>query len=269
MGRIKNGKYRRIWMETPLGATTTKSTGVNASYMRYADILLMYAEAANENNNGPTQGAKDALKEVRKRAFPSDKWAEKVDAYVDALTTKEQFFEAIANERKWEFGGENKRHFDLARWNIYGQVLVDFYKTAVQMGYNANFPNTEYLQWSNVPDNYYYRQVENPENPGTLKLEFVGLYKREKEPVEGKYTRKGFATGFIVQKTDAEGNKLDKSDPANWEPCPTLKRCFRGYFTDQTVDMINPEKDPVPYLLPFGHTFISANPKIKNYYGFK
>lgn len=109
-------------------------------------------------------------------------------------------FEAIANERKWEFGGENKRHFDLARWNIYGQVLVDFYKTAVQMGYNANFPNTEYLQWSNVPDNYYYRQVENPENPGTLKLEFVGLYKREKEPVEGKYTRKGFATGFIVQK---------------------------------------------------------------------
>ena len=269
LGRIKNGKYRRIWMETPLGATTTKSTGVNASYMRYADILLMYAEAANENNNGPTQGAKDALKEVRKRAFPSDKWAEKVDAYVDALTTKEQFFEAIANERKWEFGGENKRHFDLARWNIYGQVLVDFYKTAVQMGYNANFPNTEYLQWSNVPDNYYYRQVENPENPGTLKLEFVGLYKREKEPVEGKYTRKGFATGFIVQKTAAEGNKLDKSDPANWEPCPTLKRCFRGYFTDQTVDMINPEKDPVPYLLPFGHTFISANPKIKNYYGFK
>lgn len=95
LGRIKNGKYRRIWMETPLGATTTKSTGVNASYMRYADILLMYAEAANENNNGPTQGAKDALKEVRKRAFPSDKWAEKVDAYVDALTTKEQFLKLL------------------------------------------------------------------------------------------------------------------------------------------------------------------------------
>lgn len=35
-------------METPLGSTTTKSTGVNASYMRYADILLMYAEAVNE-----------------------------------------------------------------------------------------------------------------------------------------------------------------------------------------------------------------------------
>lgn len=269
LGRIKNGKYRRIWMESPLGSTTTKSTGVNVSYMRYADILTMYAEAANELNNGPTEKAKDALKEVRRRAFSPEKWGEKVDAYVEALSTKEEFFEAVANERKWEFGGENKRHYDLARWNTYGQVLVDFYKDAVEMGFNANFPNTHYLEWSNIPDNYYYRQVDNPDRPGTLMIEFVGLYKREKEPTEGKWTRKGFANGFIVQKTDADGNKLDGNDPANWEVCPTLKKCFRGYFTDQTIDMIDPKTDPVPYLMPFGHTFMSANPKIKNYYGFK
>lgn len=268
LGRIKNGKYRRIWMETPLGSTTTKSTGVNVSYMRYADILTMYAEAANELNNGPTEKAKEALKEVRRRAFSPDKWGTKVDAYVESLSTKEEFFEAVANERKWEFGGENKRHYDLARWNTYGQVLVDFYRDAVEMGFNANFPDTHYLEWSNIPDNYYYRQVDNPDRPGTLMIEFVGLYKREKEPTEGKWTRKGFANGFIVQKTDADGNKLDGKDPANWEVCPTLKKCFRGYFTDQTIDMIDPKTDPVPYLMPFGHTFISANPKIKNYYGF-
>lgn len=272
LGRIKNGKYRRIWMETPLGSTTTKSTGVNVSYMRYADILTMYAEAANELNNGPTEKAKEALKEVRRRAFSPEKWGTKVDAYVESLSTKEEFFEAVANERKWEFGGENKRHYDLARWNTYGQVLVDFYRDAVEMGFNANFPDTHYLQWSNIPDNYYYRQVDNPERPGTLMIEFVGLHKREKEPEaddKGKWTRKGFATGFIVQKTDADGNKLDGDDPANWEVCPTLKKCFRGYFTDQTIDQIDPLNDPVPYLMPFGHTFLSANPKLKNYYGFK
>ena len=36
--------------------------------MRYADVLLMYAETQNYLNNGPTQAAKDALKEVRERA---------------------------------------------------------------------------------------------------------------------------------------------------------------------------------------------------------
>lgn len=272
LGRIKNGKYRRNWMETPLGASTTKSTGVNVSYMRYADILTMYAEAANEMNNGPTPEARAALKQVRKRAFPQEKWAEKVDAYVDGLSGRDEFFEAVANERKWEFGGENKRHYDLARWNTYGQVLVDFYRDAVEMGFNANFPETKYLQWSKIPDNYYYRQVDNLEQPGTKKIEFLGLHKRVPNPADSgdkTWTRKGFANGFIVQKTDANGNKLDGSDPANWEPCPTLKKCFRGYFTDQTIDMIDPKTDPVPYLMPFGHTFISANPKIKNYYGFK
>lgn len=63
------GKWNRLFMESPLGSTSNKGTGINYTYMRYADVLLMYAEAANENHDGPTTEAKDALKQVRKRAF--------------------------------------------------------------------------------------------------------------------------------------------------------------------------------------------------------
>ena len=44
------------------------STDADVIYLRYADILLMYAEAINELNNGPTQEAYNAINKVRERA---------------------------------------------------------------------------------------------------------------------------------------------------------------------------------------------------------
>lgn len=257
LGGIKDGKYRRTWMESPLGATTSKSPGVNASFMRFTDILLMYAEAANENNEGPTPLAKEALKRVRRRAFPADKWSEKVENYVESKSDKESFFQAIVDERKWEFGGESKRKYDLARWNLYGQVLVDFYKTAIAMGKNAQ--GLEINEYSNIPDRFYYKQVDDPARVGKKMIKFVGLYEREAQPTEAGYSAKDFAKSFWT---------LDKTTQ-EWGPCATLKRCFRGYFTPETVDMIDPKKDPVPYFLPYGTLFIASNPNLRNYYGFK
>lgn len=123
-------KWSKMWDEAAtLGNTSEGNTGINFPYMRYADVLLMFAEAENEIN-GPTDAAKAALKQVRERAFrgAADKSA-KVDDYVEGLTTKEAFFEAIVNERAWEFGGENLRWKDLVRWNRYGNVI---YKTFFQ-----------------------------------------------------------------------------------------------------------------------------------------
>ncbi len=91
--------------------------------IRYADILLMFAEAENELNNGPTEAAKDAFKKVRDRAFP-DAVATKSTAYVDALTSKEAFFEALVKERAWELGSEsNIRRTDLIRWNLLAKTI--------------------------------------------------------------------------------------------------------------------------------------------------
>ena len=82
--------------------------------MRYADILLMAAEIANEL--GETGEARDYFLPVRERAFKGNEDA--AEAYVAGLTTKEKMFNAIVDERAFEFCGEMTRKFDLIRWGM-------------------------------------------------------------------------------------------------------------------------------------------------------
>ncbi|MEO5561950.1 MAG: RagB/SusD family nutrient uptake outer membrane protein, partial [Chitinophagaceae bacterium] len=82
---INIGKWSRLLAPSPLGPSSAKGTGINWPMMRYADILLMLAETENEIN-GPTALAQDALKKIRQRAFPSALWGQKVDAYVATVS---------------------------------------------------------------------------------------------------------------------------------------------------------------------------------------
>lgn len=249
LGGVKVAKYNRLFMNEPLGETSAKSPGVNATYMRYADVLLMYAEAVNENNGSPTPEAKEALKQIRRRAFPKNLWGEKVDAYVDSKSDKESFFEAIFNERKWEFGGEGKRRFELARWNLYGKVLKDMYITAMEAG---QFAHGIGGKDHGYPSKFYWKQVDDPDRPGYKKIDIVGLF----EPYEGDI--KGWnSVDFATKFWNADNT-----------PSATLKRAFRGYFTPETVDALNPDVTPVRYLLPFSTNILSTNSNLQNYYGF-
>jgi len=78
----------------------------NYPILRYADVLLIKAEALNELN-GPTVDAYGAINSIRKRA----------GAGMTDLSglTKEQFRAAVLQERSWEFCFESKRYFDLIR----------------------------------------------------------------------------------------------------------------------------------------------------------
>ena len=106
--------------------------------MRYSDVLLMHAEAENELN-GPTAKAQEALIRVRKRAFPESAWATRVDQYVaDAAAGKSTFFNAIVNERAWEFGGEMIRKYELIRWGIYQQKMAEMVQNLKKMADDAN-----------------------------------------------------------------------------------------------------------------------------------
>ncbi len=78
---ISQAKWSRHYLDNPPGKSTAKGTGINWPMMRYADVLLMFAEAENELN-GPTADAQNALKRVRQRAFPESTWATDVEAYV-------------------------------------------------------------------------------------------------------------------------------------------------------------------------------------------
>uniref|UniRef100_UPI004047E0C4 RagB/SusD family nutrient uptake outer membrane protein n=1 Tax=Mariniflexile sp. TaxID=1979402 RepID=UPI004047E0C4 len=103
-------------MEFFLGGDDTAftRTGNNFILYRYADALLIFAEAENEAN-GPNAAAEDAMNEIRNRAgLPS-------------LTglSKDAFRKAILNERRLELHGEVKRRFDLIRTNGFTEMEAD------------------------------------------------------------------------------------------------------------------------------------------------
>lgn len=85
--------------------------------LRYADILLMYAEAKNEVS-GPDQTVYDAINQVRAR--PSVNMPP-VDQ--SRYGTKESLREYIRHERFVEFPVEGIRYFDLKRWKIAHTVM--------------------------------------------------------------------------------------------------------------------------------------------------
>ena len=82
--------------------------------MRYAEILLIYAEAANEANGAPTPEAYVQLNAVRSRSKA---------ALAPAAMNLEQFRSYVLAERARELLFEGIRRFDLMRWNVYLQVM--------------------------------------------------------------------------------------------------------------------------------------------------
>src|SRR5690606_21983742 len=116
------GKYRYEWMDRMV--TSSNDAGLNWVYMRYAEVLLMAAEAANELN-GPG-AAVPYLRELRQRAFdPADR-AMEVEAYLAAAQSSQAaMFDAIVEEHKLEFAGEMVRKQSLIRWNLLGDKLEE------------------------------------------------------------------------------------------------------------------------------------------------
>lgn len=81
--------------------------------MRYAEVLLMYAEAQNELS-GPDPTVYDAVNAVRNRAGLPD---------VPQGLNQEEMREVIRHERRIEFAFEGLRYYDLKRWRIAEEVL--------------------------------------------------------------------------------------------------------------------------------------------------
>lgn len=84
-------------------------SSVNLPIIRYAEVLLIYAEALNEWKKGPTPEAYDAIDQVRTRAGIS-----KLQDISPNLS-EDDFREAVFQERRKEFVYEYQRWFDLAR----------------------------------------------------------------------------------------------------------------------------------------------------------
>ncbi len=132
--RIANNSQAGRWM--------------NQRVIRYADVLLMAAEAANELG-GPAniEKAKGYLEEVRGRARGNN------PSILPEVTTddQEELREAIRHERRVELGMENSRFFDLVRWGIDVETLHAHGKTNYQLKHRLMpIPNPEILRSGGV-----------------------------------------------------------------------------------------------------------------------
>ena len=173
---MHNNKWSKLW-GPKFGKSTTSSTGINFAYIRYADVLLMFAEADNEINNGPTAEAQEALKTVRRRAFAGADQADKVDTYVESAASKEDFLNLVLDERKWEFAGENMRWKDLVRNNMYAQkvfmTFMTYYSVAQNQAGTSSYLDMveayDNLAYSSLwPSSVYWCRVENYNVGGIL-----------------------------------------------------------------------------------------------------
>ena len=102
------------------GTTTSGYSGawINHRLLRYADVILMKAEAANELGDGATAAAMVELIRARARA------GNNTVLPPIAFANQAQMRQAIKDERRWEFAMEGYRFYDLVRWGDANTVLA-------------------------------------------------------------------------------------------------------------------------------------------------
>ncbi|MDR0542898.1 MAG: RagB/SusD family nutrient uptake outer membrane protein [Dysgonamonadaceae bacterium] len=120
-GGLSNNKWDENRMNPPFTARQRQS-GINTTYMRMSDVILMLAEVKAEL--GDESGAKTELTKVRERAFAPAYRSTAVTEYINSLSGND-LKEAIAQERKLEFAGEGLRRYDLIRTGKLPEKIVE------------------------------------------------------------------------------------------------------------------------------------------------
>jgi hypothetical protein len=225
------GKYRVNWSDQ-IGTAINKRD-INWPVLRYSDVLLMYAEALNEFNNGPTAEAKAAFEQVRTRGFGGD--AAKIGVTPADYTG---FRNAIIDEREFEFGFESLRRTDLARWGILFEKL-----TATKQ---------KLIRLANRTDEY-------------ANIDAYRVYKRDKAT---KFQDDVVAIPFTGYKTlsSADSTTLAKSGMVVLRMLGVSPQNSQGALTANAAVVTNLfrglEKDKVE-ILPLATSIIDVNPGLR------
>jgi hypothetical protein len=134
-GSLPNRAYNHKVHTNPARRRAYNSNGgwwMNIRLLRYADVVLMYAEAANEL--GMTPDALQKLEWVRERAR---RGAPAGTLPMITTTNQATLRDIIRHERRIELAMEHDRFFDIVRWGISGQVM----QAAGKANFNANRDN--------------------------------------------------------------------------------------------------------------------------------
>ncbi|MBO4249695.1 MAG: RagB/SusD family nutrient uptake outer membrane protein [Paludibacteraceae bacterium] len=133
------GKLRVEWMKR---SYSSNEDAIDMPVLRYTDVIMMFVEAAIGSKEGNA---------------PSDKYGLDPQAYFDkvraraGLPSKALTFNAIVDERAFEFCGENLRKYDLMRWGLLKEKLekaqADCYDLQNNTGAYAGRPDSVYFHF--------------------------------------------------------------------------------------------------------------------------
>ena len=135
----------------------TNGNTTNFPLMRYADVLLMYAEAINEYAGAPDDQAKDAIREIRKRAG--------VKTDESLLGDYRSFRDLVRNERGRELAFEGLRKWDLIRWGTFVEKMhnAGTNQPTENKYRNVSYTNYASANYANVTARHIYLPIPTKE----------------------------------------------------------------------------------------------------------
>ena len=208
---ICDGKYRRDWISNPTVSPTNAIQYFSLKWqiLRYADVMLMFAEAENELN-GPTAAAYNAVNQVRRRGFGQSITTANAAVDLPAGLNKSAFFNAIVKERSLELGGEGIRKYDLIRWGLLAAKINETKAALLAMStlsapYNT-LPTSMYYRTGSTSDdnrfgstglwaNSFYNAAPTATPSGTTKIVWLSA-------AINTTALSRFATGFVTGKSE-------------------------------------------------------------------
>ena len=155
-----------------LDPTTTTTAKHIVPHIRYTEMFLTYAEAANEaygpkNNGGNKYSAYDVIKLIRQRAGVGK---DNGDPYLEECANDQaKMRELIRNERRLELCFEGFRFWDLRRWNVPVEKLGETAKGVTVSYETVNVENRnykDYMIYCPIPYNETLKWSELEQNKG-------------------------------------------------------------------------------------------------------
>ncbi len=234
---LHNLKWSKIWNTTSAYSNiSTSNTGINYPYLRYADVLLMYAEADLKLTGTVSEKAIACVEAVRERAFrnsASGAPAINTDGY-------DEFLKTILDERKFEFAGENMRWKDLVRNNMLGETLYWTFMRNYAVAEDASagctwtdavqeHDNIAYFDNNLLPNDITYIYIKNP---AQSKVD-LSYYQNTTLPCLYILNKESTSTEL---KTAAHAAVLIKKDPQLWFQDNGLDYTVIKKPNDESVD---------------------------------
>lgn len=138
---IKKYEDFRTDIHSGMGINNMWHSGKNIPWLRYGNVILLYAECLNET--GQTAQAVEYVNQIRRRAWEGDLPADKA---WDSGMSKDKFSEELMTERVRELFGERWRRFDLVRTGKF----VEYVKTRNKWA-NRSQTIAEYNKYWPIP----------------------------------------------------------------------------------------------------------------------